>query len=136
MFIKGQTYRRRELHEKFGGQQQGGISTPANHKIILLFTGESGEQHGYSDSWSQYIFFYTGEGQRGDMQFMRGNAAIRDHLKDGKDIHLFAQKEKGQVEYIGQMIYKAFHYKDGLDTDGNHRKMIVFELAPADRKLS
>ena len=49
MFVQGQVYRRRDLHDQYGGQQQGGISTPANYPIILLFTCESGQQYGYAD---------------------------------------------------------------------------------------
>lgn len=46
MFTQGHVYRRRDLHDRYGGQRQGGISTPSQYPIILLFTGESGEQHG------------------------------------------------------------------------------------------
>jgi 5-methylcytosine-specific restriction protein A len=64
MFVQGQVYRRRDLHDRFGGQRQGGISTPTKHNVILLFTSEAGEQHGYSDGWSgDAVFLYTGEGQ-------------------------------------------------------------------------
>jgi hypothetical protein len=73
MFVQGQLYRRRALHEHLGGQRQGGISTPAGVPIILLFTGEGGEEYGYSDGWAEDgIFHYTGEGQIGDMTFVRG----------------------------------------------------------------
>ena len=90
MFVQGEVYRRRDLHKQFGGQQQGGISTPSRHPIVLLFTGEAGEQHGYRDGWSNDgVFLYTGEGQHGDMQFSRGNLAIRDHAQQGRDLHLF-----------------------------------------------
>lgn len=66
MFVQGQMYRRRDIHAGFGGQQQGGISTPRKFPLVLLFTGDSGEQYGYSDGWSaEGIFLYTGEGQRG-----------------------------------------------------------------------
>ena len=102
MFIQGHVYRRRDLHDQYGGQRQGGISTPSQHQLILLFTGESGEQHGYADGWSaDGLFLYTGEGQQGDMAFIRGNAAIRDHIDNGKDLHLFAQVKKGYVRYLG-----------------------------------
>ena len=47
LFVPGQTYRRRVLHERWGGQRQGGISTPSRNNIILLFTGDAGQQHGY-----------------------------------------------------------------------------------------
>ena len=46
-FSPGQLHRRRDLHEKFGGQRQGGISTPAKAPFVLLVTGDSGKQHGY-----------------------------------------------------------------------------------------
>jgi 5-methylcytosine-specific restriction protein A len=108
MFVQGQVYRRRDLHQQFGGQQQGGISTPSSANIVLLFTGEAGEQHGYRDDWTKDgVFLYTGEGQRGDMQFVRGNLAIRDHAANGKDLHLFEYikgNSKGVVRYIGQMV--------------------------------
>ena len=44
-------YKRTDLHEIFGGQRQGGISTPKDNKVILLFSGSSGEQYGYEDGW-------------------------------------------------------------------------------------
>jgi 5-methylcytosine-specific restriction protein A len=82
VFSPGQMYRRRELHERFGGQWQGGISTPAKAPFIFLITGKSGKQHGYSDEWTNDgIFLYSGEGQRGDMRFVGGNRAICDHGK-------------------------------------------------------
>lgn len=79
--------RRRDIHAVYGGQQQGGIYTPSRHAVIIVFTGSSGEQHGYADGWSpEGVFRYFGEGQVGDMVFERGNRAIRDHLVDGKDL--------------------------------------------------
>lgn len=64
----------------------------------MLFTGETGNQYGYIDGWSEEgVFFYMGEGQRGDMTFVRGNLAIRDHIANGKDIHLFESVRKGFV---------------------------------------
>lgn len=108
---------------------QGGISTPANHSVILLFTAERGKEHGYSDQWtSEDTFLYTGEGQEGDMEFVRGNAAIRDHMENGKSIHLFSQVRKGYVEYVGEMQCTGYHFKDGPDTNGEIRRMIIFEL--------
>ena len=81
MFIQGQIYRRSHLHDQYGGQRQGGISTPADQPFIFLFSSEAGEQFGYSDGWDEDgVFLYTGEGQRGDMEFVRGNLAIRQHI--------------------------------------------------------
>jgi len=131
MFIQGHVYRRRDLHDRYGGQRQGGISTPSQYQFIMLVTGESGEQHGYAYDWSaDGLFIYTGEGQHGDMAFVRGNAAIRDHIDDGKDLHLFAQVKKGYVRYLGQMVCTGFHNQQGPDTTGHMRQMIIFELTP------
>lgn len=82
-FETGQLYnRQRDIHQRYAGQQQGGISTPAGAPYVFLFTGETGAQYGYSDGWrDDGLFAYTGEGQRGDMQFVRGNKSIRDHWR-------------------------------------------------------
>jgi hypothetical protein len=133
VFSPGQVYRRRELHEKFGGQRQGGISTPAKAPFILLITGDSGKQHGYSDEWTEDgIFLYTGEGQHGDMKFTGGNRAIRDHLKHCKALQVFEQdkKDKRFLRYLGEMEYIQHSYRDAPDTDGKQRKAIVFNLRP------
>jgi 5-methylcytosine-specific restriction protein A len=130
-FIQGKTYNRSDLHDLYGGQQQGGISTPAHHGFIMLFTGEQGEQYGYKDGWTDDgIFFYTGEGQVGDMTFMRGNRAIRDHADEGKDLHLFEYVRKGHAQYLGQMVCTGFHERQAPDIQGAQRKVIVFELTP------
>lgn len=134
-FVPGKTYRRRQLHETYGGQRQGGISTPAKQPFVFLFTGESGHQYGYRDGWSDDgVFLYTGEGQRGNMEFIGGNKAIRDHADAGKALHVFEQvKEKGKkgfVRYHGQMFYAGHRFREATDTDGKPRKAIVFELTP------
>jgi len=133
LFIPGQVYRRTELHKRYGGQRQGGISTPQHHKIILLITGDSGCQHGYEDGWGKDGFYrYTGEGQHGDMQFIHGNRAIRDHVDEGKSLHLFDQQkdDKRFLRYLGEMECLDFEYKDATDTAGKLRKAIVFKLRP------
>ncbi|MBI5670365.1 MAG: HNH endonuclease [Chloroflexi bacterium] len=130
-FIKDEIYKRTELHDRYGGQMQGGISTPSQHNIILLFTSQTGEQYGYKDGWTaERVFLYTGEGQVGDMTFTRGNRVIRDHLQLEKELHLFEYVNRGYVRYIGQMMYRGFQYRKGRDINGNERKVIVFELTP------
>jgi 5-methylcytosine-specific restriction protein A len=133
MFVPGQIFRRRELHSLYGGQEQGGISTPANHPFIMLFTGQSGLSHGYEDGWTENgIFLYSGEGQLGDMSFVRGNRALRDHLQDGKDIFLFEYVDSGFVRYVGQMITIGYQERTGVDGSGQPRHTIMFELVPAE----
>lgn len=133
MFVPSQNYRRRDLHAQFGGQRQGGISTPANHPLILLFTGKGGEQHGYVDGWQpDGNYFYTGEGQTGDMRFVGGNRAVRDHAKHRKDLHLFEQTGKAFVRYLGEFECASSHLRSTTGSDGKTRSAIVFELTPVD----
>jgi hypothetical protein len=123
-FEVGRVYNRRnEIHGRFGGQQQGGISTPARVNCIFLFTGTAGEQHGYRDGWNDDgVFLYTGEGQSGDMEFIRGNLAIRDHAVNGRDLHLLESLGKGEgCRYQGRFDCVGWEYRRGPDTNGLNR---------------
>lgn len=129
MFVPGAVYRRRDLHEQFGGQRQGGISTPRQHPMVWVFTGEQGGQYGCQDGFQDDgAFWYTGEGQVGDMKMVRGNAAIRDHLGNSKKLHLFEYVSPGHVQHIGEAAYSGHHLEVAPDRDGTPRRVIVFEL--------
>jgi 5-methylcytosine-specific restriction protein A len=121
------------------GQRQGGISTPKDHPLIFLFTGESGEQYGYHDGWeSDRAFRYFGEGQVGDMRFVAGNKAIRDHAETGKDLHLFEilPQRKG-VRYVGQMVCADYNFvPDVPDVEGQARRAIAFRLVPLETSIT
>ena len=121
-------FRRRLLHEAYGGQRQGGIGTPSEHPFILLFTGHTGEQYGYRDVWlDDGTFRYTGEGQIGDMTFVGGNRAIRDHAIDGKDLNLYEKTSKGHVQFVGQMVCAGYEWFPKVsDVIGDPRSIIVF----------
>jgi 5-methylcytosine-specific restriction protein A len=130
-FVVGRVYNRRaDIHAHFGGQQQGGIATPPQVSCVFLFTSPSGAQHGYEDGWMEDgVFRYTGEGQRGDMGFVRGNAAIRDHAVDGRDLHLFESQGKGEgYRYVGLFDCAGWEFRRGPDTAGHDRQVIVFHL--------
>jgi 5-methylcytosine-specific restriction protein A len=129
-FVPGKTYRRREIHQAVGGQMQGGISTPSKHPVVLLFTGEQGTLYGYEDGFRPNgTFWYTGEGQVGDMQMVRGNAAICYHQRSVKALHLFEYVGRGTVQYVGQASYLAHHDEVAPDRNNDPRRVIVFELA-------
>lgn len=129
MFVEDAEYRRRDLHARLGGQEQGGISTPARFPFIMIFTGDSGDEFGYRDGWqSDGSFYFTGEGQEGDMRFIKGNKAIRDHVINGKDLHLFEYVRTGFVKYIGQMQYVGHHTRKSHDRNRHDREVIVFEM--------
>ena len=130
-FEVGATYNRQhDIHKIYGGQERGGIATPDGTPLVFLFTGQSGEQYGYSDGWRpDGLFAYTGEGQHGDMEFVRGNRAIRDHLIDGKDLLLFeATKVKGNYRFRGCFGCAGWEVNEAPDKDGKTRKAIVFLL--------
>lgn len=133
-FRLGQTYhRKRDIHGVFGGQEQGGICTPANSPLIFIFTGGAGEQHGYADGWDGGTFLYFGEGQIGPMRFIKGNRALRDHAVDGKEILLFsATRASGEYRFMGHFNCGSWEIRTSPDRDGNARDAIVFHLVPTD----
>jgi 5-methylcytosine-specific restriction enzyme A len=130
-FESGVVYNRvRHIHDVYGGQRQGGISTPKRGPFIFLFTGESGSQYGYHDGpSSDGIFLYTGEGQIGDMEFVRGNLAIRDHKCTGRDLLLFERLgEPGSYRFSGYFTCDGFEYGTSPDKTGASRRIIIFHL--------
>lgn len=137
-FAVGALYSRRvDIHAAFGGQRQGGISTPASSPFIFIFTGEAGKAHGYSDFWeADDVFHYYGEGQRGDMRYTGGNLAILRHDVNAKRLLLFQAMGKGRpYRFLGEMRLLKPYEQDGVpDTEGNPRKAIVFQLQPVEHE--
>ncbi len=108
---------------------QGGIATPDGIPAVILFTGDAGDSFGYKDEFRKDgVFLYTGEGQRGDMRFERGNLAIRESTKDGKQLLLFEQTRKGFVRFVGYAHYLGHHNQQRPDSTGALRNAIIFEL--------
>lgn len=130
-FNPGQIYLRSDLHDRFGGQRQGGISTPREHPIIMLFSGKSGRRYGYYDEWKGNVFLLTGEGQHGDQRMIKGNRAIRDHGKNRRILHLFESLGRGEVKYFGQMICQGVLEETEHDLGGSTRDIYRFVLVPA-----
>jgi 5-methylcytosine-specific restriction enzyme A len=141
MFEAGRLYARADLHHEWGGtteaQRQGGILTPREVPLIIVVTGEEGREFGYEDQWDdQGVFHYFGAGQEGDMEFVRGNLALRDHAENGEDVHLFEQ-EPGGLRYVGQFVAASWNWQDDVpDRNRNPRRAIVFELVALDEELA
>ncbi|WP_254522645.1 AAA family ATPase [Natrinema caseinilyticum] len=126
----GSIYERTELHSRHGGSRQSGIAPSRDEPVVFLFTGGSGEEHGYRDEIrSDGTVIYTGEGQVGDMEMMRGNRVVRDHVEEGRELHLFAMEEEG-VRYVGQYMYAGHFFEELPDSEGELREGIRFNLAP------
>lgn len=134
-FERGTAYNRRnDIHAKFGGQWQSGIITPAKYPIIFVISGKRGLEYGYNDrQHPDGLIEYFGEGQKGDMTLTGGNKAIANHLVEGKSL-LFFEKEypSRHVVFRDEMVCQGWHFEDGLDSEDNPRKAIVFELRPLD----
>ena len=142
MFEIGREYKRStEIHGRYGGQGQGGISTPKNSPFIFVFTSDAGEQHGYRDEYREDgVFWYTGEGQVGDMKMASGNKAILEHAQNNKTIHVFEYTKKSYVRYIGTAECLGYHEEIRPDREGNDRSVFVFHLdinsAPVTNEIS
>ena len=137
----GDIIKRTTLHGLYGGRQQGGIAPSSTSPNILLFTdAKSGEQWGYFDGWqADGRFYYTGEGQKGDMQMVQGNKAILAHRSDGRAIRLF-EGARGEVVYRGEFVLdeaEPYHRAEGPERDSALlREVFVFHLVPVDQGAS
>ena len=131
-FTKGAVYdRKTEIHGLFGGSFQDGITSSTTYPAIFVFTGESGEQYGYSDHWEDGAFIYTGQGQRGPMTLTRGNRAIAEHANNGRALHLFTARGKGNGHaYMGEFSCADMFKQIQPDVTGQDRMAIVFRLVP------
>jgi len=133
----GDVVRRRAIHTVYGGQQQGGISTPRSIPEILIFTDpDAGAKFGYDQFEGlreDGSYSYTGEGQYGPQVFVRGNKALRDAARDGKIIRLL--RTNGVLAtYVGAFTTgdPAFTIETIPDADGRPRDGIIFNLLPLD----
>lgn len=130
----GAEIRRKDLHDQYGGQRQGGIAPSAKTPNVFIFYDPAGEQHGYYDEWrADGLFHYTGEGQHGDQQMKAGNAAILDYLAEGRALRIF-KGARGIVTYVDEFeldLNEPFYRTDAPETGGGpRREVIVFRLGP------
>ncbi|MES2777629.1 MAG: HNH endonuclease [Bacteroidota bacterium] len=127
-FIPNQLYNRRtDIHLKYGGNWQSGITPSASHPYIFIFSGKTGEQHGYKDGWDNpNVFSYTGEGQLGDMRFIKGNLALREHINRGKRVFLFESEGNGEARFICEVELFDSDYFETPDRAGQMRQGIRF----------
>jgi len=126
-FVLNNIYKRSSLHDEFGGSRRGGIAVSARFPYIFIFSGDTGHQHGYKDQWeNENVFSYTGEGQTGDMRFIKGNLALREHMKSGRRIFMFSSNGKAFVKFEGELELVEFGFFEGPDREGNERVSIKF----------
>jgi hypothetical protein len=137
----GDQIRRRAVHAAYGGQQQGGISTPRRLRDILVFTDPiGGARYGYErfeGLREDGSYSYTGEGQHGHQAFVRGNLALRDAAKNVRTIRLFTTRGSAAT-YVGAFSTGEPSYRiDTIpDVDGLPRRGIIFNLIPLDADVT
>lgn len=130
--LPGSHLRRTELHERYGGRRQGGISPSKQSDNVFVITAPArGETYGYiyDGRSDDGLFHYTGEGQYGDQQMTQGNRAIRDHEAEGRELHVF-EAHGTELEYIGRFRYRDDYQADAPEAGDQRglRKVIVFRL--------
>jgi hypothetical protein len=102
--------------------------------VLIFSDAKAGVQHGYFDDWqADGSFHYTGEGQLGDQQMVAGNAAILNHVRDGRSLRVF-DGVRGVVKYVGEFVVDPAdpsYQRNAPQTGGESlRKVIVFRLRP------
>ncbi len=128
-------YARAELTTRFRGQGQSGIVTPKGYPIILLYSSPRGEEYGYQDEWeSELVYLYYGQGQKGDMEFKRGNKAIKNSAIDKKTVYLLKKRHSKDPSYRleGIFVYDSFDWCTQDDPSGGTRRAIRFRLRRVD----
>jgi len=123
---------RRELHDRFGGGRQGGISPSRKSPNVLIFSDHAvGREHGYNDRRQGDFLLYVGEGQQGDQSMKHGNRAILKHVEDGRSIRMF-NGCRGVVAYAGRFevdhLEPWFTERAPSSGGGPERVVIVFRL--------
>jgi Protein NO VEIN, C-terminal len=130
----GDVIRRSSLHDRYGGNRQGGISPSRKSANVFVFAGASGREHGYVDRIGEDgLFHYTGEGQSGDQSEGGGNRSLLEHQADGRALRVFLGVG-GEITYVGEFevdsgrpVYETEAASTGR---GPTRKVLVFRLRP------
>jgi hypothetical protein len=127
----GGSIKRKALHKRYGGREQGGISPSGRSPNVFLFMDKRrGAANGYiyDGKHGNGTLHYTGEGRFGDQRMKQGNRAIRDHKAEGRALHVF-KVSKGTALYLGEFRYLGHYDADAPPSGGGEeRKVIVFVL--------
>lgn len=128
----GALIERKQLHKRYGGREQGGISPCADSDNVFLFMDKRrGAANGYIYDGVQKdkkFLYYTGEGRYGPQQMIQGNRAIRDHKAEKRSLHVFERQPEGLLHH-GEFEYVSHRSADAPPRGGGDlRKVIVFKL--------
>ena len=126
----GEIYKRKELHDHFGGNRQSGISAPAKFPVIFLINSSGGDENGYEDGWMEdkKTYLYSGEGRYNDQKLTRGNLQICEHVQRGKRLYLFEETTDTYIKLIGEFYFIDYIESQGLDFNKQNRLIYQFIL--------
>ncbi|MGL3198218.1 MULTISPECIES: hypothetical protein [Curtobacterium] len=136
----GTSIARRELHDRFGGSWQGGITRATQTDEMFVFTNVGGGEHGYSlheGLNGDGVFRYSGQGQTGDQTLTANNKALAESEEIGRAIRVF--RGQGTVTYVGSFALDQQPYtwerfpERGTTRD---RDGLVFNLVAVDADTS
>jgi hypothetical protein len=125
---------RKEIHDRFGGVREGGISPvfEKSKNIMIFSNARVNAEHGYEpDVWlDDDTFLYCGEGPSGDQQMVRYNRSVLQHAEKDKVLRVF-DGTRGEVFYKGAFALDSedpWFNKESIGFDGNRRKVIMFRM--------
>ena len=133
-FEKNKVYQRSDIHDEFGGNRRRGISPSSSYPFIFLFSNprhKLGHKRNkkpklYLNKWENNLFYYSGEGTKGDMKMTEGNKSVWEHIDNNKEIHLFEKLETTKYEYVCQLELQDLHYFERKDKEGKPRQCFQF----------
>ena len=132
----GTTLLRREVHTRYGGSRQSGISPSAKSRNVFVFSDlETGKKFGYDKHEGRHedgSYRYTGEGQIGNQTLKsNGNAALLSAETKDRSIRLF-KTDGTSATYIGEYTLgdPPYRVERALDRDNKERNVLVFNLMP------
>ena len=135
-FLPGQRIQRSEAHYLLGGNPRAGIANCADQPYVLLFSdpglGEPFGYHVHEGLRPDGVYQFSGEGKRGDQEWVRGNFALVEAAKRNKSLHLFLPEARHQV-YVGEFRLTDRGWMSAVapDITGKPRFIFVFELVHA-----
>ncbi len=133
----GEVLKKTEIHKKYGGSGQHGMTSCLNGTEFLVFHNEKKSREFGYDKWEgrqlDGTFWYTGQGVRGDQKLTRANKSLLEADLKGKPIRLF-ESVGTSTTYLGQYVLGEPKYEEELAPDeiGDERKVFVFRFVPID----
>lgn len=106
-----------------------GINPTDSTVVLISVIKKGGGYFVYHDKWSANgDYIYSGEGKVGDQIMAKGNLAIKNAARDGREIHLFVKFSPQEYYYQGVFVLVDYAYEDDRDENGDIRKEYKFRL--------